>query len=30
MCTSDLIALSAHRMLSTSEPGEPPVIWGFG
>jgi LacI family transcriptional regulator len=29
MCTSDLIALSAHRMLATSGSGVPPVIWGF-
>lgn len=29
MCTSDLIALSAHRVLGESGPGVPPVIWGF-
>lgn len=29
MCTSDLIALSAHRMLTESGQDAPPMIWGF-
>jgi LacI family transcriptional regulator len=29
MCTSDLIALSAHRVLTASGQAAPPIIWGF-
>jgi LacI family transcriptional regulator len=29
MCTSDLIALSLHRVLAALRPAAAPVIWGF-